>query len=456
MTSLTTTTTTTNNTTITNTTTTTNTTPPYQFLICIDFEATCDETSEDHPELDVTRDAQEIIEFPWVVLDTSTLEIVGQEQKYILPENTKVTEFCTNLTQITGEILKEQGVSFQEAISSFAEFVNTNYVKENKTFCIVAHGKWDLAQLRYEAKRKEIELEPWMHKFIDLREVFRYWGKVKRRRITSTSLDSMCKALHITFSGQEHSGIDDATNIAKILASIIPDARAAIAAQDETSVESTEEKKKEEQPPRRHDRGPREPRVLPDFPKPYSWLESMAALQEAKDVQWLELSGLPYDANEEDIRGWINECFDVVSREKHGGNSKLTSDIALEKGEKKDGEVEPIVSVCCTLDPNGMRPKGTGYVRCATTEHVVQLFGCSPPPMNSSKGQRSIVLTPASDASFKEQTTRRFKPSPKQFAACRGSMVVSSSISYHVLPIFLFRHLKSYYYFLFLTQFRYM
>ena len=40
--------------------------PPYQYLICIDFEATCDEVSEHHPELLVTRDEQEIIEFPWV------------------------------------------------------------------------------------------------------------------------------------------------------------------------------------------------------------------------------------------------------------------------------------------------------------------------------------------------------------------------------------------------------
>jgi inhibitor of KinA sporulation pathway (predicted exonuclease) len=191
---------------------------PFDFFICIDFEATCDETSETHSELLVTRDQQEIIEFPWVVLDSSTLKIVHSEQKYIVPANTPVTDFCTDLTGITLEKLKTSGMTFQDAVAAFAQFVDVHYVEQNKTFCIVAHGKWDIAQLRYEAIRKGIELEPWMHKFIDLRECFRFWGdRDPDRRVSSNSLQTMCDALHIQLSGQLHSGIDDATTVANVL-----------------------------------------------------------------------------------------------------------------------------------------------------------------------------------------------------------------------------------------------
>merc|ERR1719487_110582 len=59
-------------------------------IICIDFEATCDDVREGSPSR-VARDAMEIIEFPFVVL-------------YVRPDHLDgVTEFCTELTGITRE-----------------------------------------------------------------------------------------------------------------------------------------------------------------------------------------------------------------------------------------------------------------------------------------------------------------------------------------------------------------
>jgi hypothetical protein len=55
-------------------------------LICIDFEATCDELSKEHTELLVTRDDQEIIELPFVVLDVATGSIEHKTQTYIKPQ----------------------------------------------------------------------------------------------------------------------------------------------------------------------------------------------------------------------------------------------------------------------------------------------------------------------------------------------------------------------------------
>ena len=402
---------------------------PFDYLICIDFEATCDEISQLHKELLVTRDQQEIIEFPWVVLDTKTLEIVESEQNYIIPENTPVTEFCTQLTGITLEKLQAEGVTFHQAVDRFAKFVDTKFIERGKTFCIVAHGKWDLAQLRYEAGRKGYELLPWMHRFIDLREVYRFWGeRDSRRRVGSTSLQSMCDALRIQLSGQLHSGIDDATTVANVLARFIREARMV------SSLPSAEDA------------------VAATFPAPYSWLESMAALLEASDdAKWLEVSGLSYDASDEEICAWISQC--LICANQADDVDDVDGTVALEKGSLNDAEAcaaqvqleeEGTTTETktetktetngfkyvarCILDPNRMRPKGTGYIKCKSREDVIKLFGCSPPPMR----QRSIVMTTATEEDIQSSTTRRFKPSSEQYRDIKGTMLMMENMPFHV------------------------
>ena len=63
-------------------------------IICIDFEATCDDVREGSPSR-VARDAMEIIEFPFVVLDVRTGAVTHREQVYVRPDHLDgVTEFC--------------------------------------------------------------------------------------------------------------------------------------------------------------------------------------------------------------------------------------------------------------------------------------------------------------------------------------------------------------------------
>jgi hypothetical protein len=72
-----------------------------RFLVVLDFEATCDFA----PQPIVDSNTSEIIEFPWVVLDTQTLEIVYQRQVYVRPDNIDgITKYCTGLTGITKEM----------------------------------------------------------------------------------------------------------------------------------------------------------------------------------------------------------------------------------------------------------------------------------------------------------------------------------------------------------------
>ena len=81
------------------------------FFILI-FLATCDFS----PSPVVDNTTAEIIEFPWVVLDTETLEFKDQKQLYIRPDNLNgMSPYCRVLTGITAEEVSK-GCSLAEAI----------------------------------------------------------------------------------------------------------------------------------------------------------------------------------------------------------------------------------------------------------------------------------------------------------------------------------------------------
>jgi len=57
---------------------------PFDVLVIIDFEATCDEPDTGVPL--VNSNTSEIIEFPWITIDPCTLEIINEEQQYVKPQ----------------------------------------------------------------------------------------------------------------------------------------------------------------------------------------------------------------------------------------------------------------------------------------------------------------------------------------------------------------------------------
>ena len=72
----------------------------FTHLCLCDIEATCDTAV-------ISKDEHEIIEFPYVLFELESREIVAQQQYYVSPELTKVTPFCQNLTGISQEKLDE-------------------------------------------------------------------------------------------------------------------------------------------------------------------------------------------------------------------------------------------------------------------------------------------------------------------------------------------------------------
>ncbi|KAG2378208.1 hypothetical protein C9374_008351 [Naegleria lovaniensis] len=189
----------------------------YDYLVIIDFEATCD--SGMNPT--ITRDNQEMIEFPFVVLDLSTSEIVHKERYYVKPiMTTSLTPFCVQLTGITDEILQKEGISLEAALQNFHNYVKNNFLNTGKTFCILTDSEWDIKGLLIrEARTKGVFFESYFRTFYDLRKEY---VKCYPYAIVR-GLRSMVEQSRIDFIGRHHSGLCDCFTIAEIVKKLLND-----------------------------------------------------------------------------------------------------------------------------------------------------------------------------------------------------------------------------------------
>ncbi|CAL8331091.1 unnamed protein product [Lota lota] len=192
----------------------------FSYLIVIDFESTCWREKNNY--------GQEIIEFPAVLLNTSTGEIDAEFHTYVQPqEHPVLSEFCTELTGITQRQV-EAGVPLHICLSRFSRWLQTLQLQKGlalpgerssstssapqKPCAFVTWSDWDLAVcLQYECKRKQLHKPDVLNSWIDLRATYRLFYNRKPKGLNGALLD-----LGIQFSGREHSGLDDSRNTAQL------------------------------------------------------------------------------------------------------------------------------------------------------------------------------------------------------------------------------------------------
>ncbi|KAJ3325414.1 3'-5' exoribonuclease 1 [Boothiomyces sp. JEL0866] len=185
----------------------------YDYYLVFDVEATCQENSSfDY--------AHEIIEFPVILVKGNTYEIEKEFHRYVKPKiNPQLSDFCTKLTGITQDIVdnaQEFAVVFQEFLDWLSDIDPPPFSN-----CIfVTDGIWDLRDfIEKELVYNQIRRPEFMFSIIDLRKKYREFYTKSR----SGSLNDMLSDLGMTFEGREHSGIDDARNIAKIFIKMAQD-----------------------------------------------------------------------------------------------------------------------------------------------------------------------------------------------------------------------------------------
>ncbi|XP_034544679.1 ERI1 exoribonuclease 2 [Notolabrus celidotus] len=198
----------------------------FSYLIVIDFESTCWREKNNY--------SQEVIEFPAVLLNTSSGEIESEFHTYVQPqEHPMLSEFCTELTGIT-QVQVEAGIPLQICLSRFSRWLQKLQLERGVVFLkgqqkpstpsqklctFVTWSDWDLGVcLQYECKRKQLYKPDVLNSWIDLRSTYRLFYDRKPKGLNGALQD-----LGIQFSGREHSGLDDSRNTAQLAARMMRD-----------------------------------------------------------------------------------------------------------------------------------------------------------------------------------------------------------------------------------------
>mmetsp|Transcript_21743 Transcript_21743/g.74751 ORF Transcript_21743/g.74751 Transcript_21743/m.74751 type:complete len:269 (+) Transcript_21743:95-901(+) len=202
-------------------------TTKFDYFAVLDFECTCDRAG---------WPAHEIIEFPVVFVNASTLQVDFEFRHFVRPiERARLTAFCQQLTGIQQSAV-DAALSLEAVLAELHTFLRTHRLvcrradrsPEHRLFVLCTDGHWDILKfLRPECARKKILLEPYWQRWVDVRRAF-----VHEFRCSNCSIEDMLEKFGLDFEGRPHSGVDDARNIARILihlfkrgCKLVPDTR---------------------------------------------------------------------------------------------------------------------------------------------------------------------------------------------------------------------------------------
>ncbi len=183
------------------------------FAIILDFEATCDDKIQPHP--------QEIIEFPSVILNLDTLKTVDEFQAFVKPHHhPQLTVFCKNFTSIKQSEINE-AKTFIDVFESHQDWLKQHgLTAENSVF--VTCGDWDLCNMlpsQCAATVPGIELIPPLYlKWHNIKQSFK---KVQNKK--ALGMAGMMRDLGMELKGHHHRGIDDCRNITELCKRLVRD-----------------------------------------------------------------------------------------------------------------------------------------------------------------------------------------------------------------------------------------
>ena len=178
----------------------------------LDFECTCE------PGWGYLH---EVIEFPLILVDAKTREIVDEFHSYVRPtENATLSGFCTELTGID-QATVDAAPTLPEVLQKLDDWLEARDLVDGPRHFACATDGWDLQHfLDRECARKSIPTAKYLEKWVDLTKVFderrsnpNHKHQKQRRR---TNLSKMLRFYGMKFDGRPHSGLDDARNIARV------------------------------------------------------------------------------------------------------------------------------------------------------------------------------------------------------------------------------------------------
>ena len=183
--------------------------PKIDYLIVIDLESTCwDDAYGNYNRPDNQK--SEIIEIGVVSIDIHNRSIISSESILVRPEFSTVSEFCTKSTGHTQESLSA-GFSLNEACKKLSKEYKVN------SRIWASWGDYDRVQFNKDCKQHNV-MYPFGRRHLNIKTLFAMHHKLK----TELSVEKALKHCNLAFEGRPHSGVDDASNIARLLLTILP------------------------------------------------------------------------------------------------------------------------------------------------------------------------------------------------------------------------------------------
>lgn len=181
----------------------------YTHAIILDFESTCDDQKPIQP--------QEIIEFPSVLLDLETSQIVDEFESFVRPvHHPTLTPFCRELTSIQQSDVA-RAKPFAEVFEQHQAWLRRHDLTADNALFVTC-GDWDLNVMLPTQ---------WTGRKDKIPRIYRRWHNIKRSYVEvmnvkkAPGMAKMLKGLDIKLTGHHHRGIDDCRNIAKLLTTLI-------------------------------------------------------------------------------------------------------------------------------------------------------------------------------------------------------------------------------------------
>lgn len=187
------------------------------YYAVVDFECTAREVRKDW--------MFEIIEFPIVFVNTQTLKIEFTFHRYCRPiVNPTLTQFCIDLTGITQDQV-DSADTLDVVLDEMVDFLKERNLipicdeppDDKFTYVWASDGVFDFHDFLFVEceKNKKIELPPIFERILDVRHNFRTYTK------KSGNIPHMLEYFNLQFEGRQHSGIDDAKNIVRIMIALL-------------------------------------------------------------------------------------------------------------------------------------------------------------------------------------------------------------------------------------------
>jgi inhibitor of KinA sporulation pathway (predicted exonuclease) len=178
-------------------------------VVVVDVESTCWEGSPPPGQ------TSEIIEVGVCTFDVASATPLERESILVRPERSKVSEFCTALTTLTQEQV-DAGVSFAEACS----ILKRDHLTRERPWA--SWGDYDRRQFERQCDATGVPF-PFGPTHLNLKTLFAVAHALHRE----VGMEAALQRLGMPLEGAHHRGADDAWNIARLLATLLPSREAA-------------------------------------------------------------------------------------------------------------------------------------------------------------------------------------------------------------------------------------